>query len=66
MPLRNGKEYKIKDNLKRIFPIETQPFNMVLLLEKNRTYVLNIDFDESSKEWGKNKIKLDEGMFKYK
>ena len=66
MPLRNGKEYKIKDHLKRIFPIDTRPFNMVLLPEKNKTYVLNIDFDESSKEWSKNKIKLEGGIFKYK
>ena len=42
------------------------PFNMVLLPEMNKQYVVNIDFDESSKAWRKNKISLGEGMFKYK
>jgi hypothetical protein len=61
MPLRSGKEY-----LQKIFPKETRPFNMVLLPEMNKQYVVNIDFDESSKAWRKNKISLGEGMFKYK
>jgi hypothetical protein len=61
MPLRSGKEY-----LKVILPKETRPFNMVLLPELGRQYAVNIDFDESSKAWRKNKIKLGEGMFKYK
>ena len=66
MPLRSGKEYQCKDYLKVILPKETRPFNMVLLPELGKQYVVNIDFDESSKAWRKNKIKLGEGMFKYK
>lgn len=71
MPLRNGKEYRKKEYqkkeyLKKIFPKETRPFNMVLLPEMNKQYAVNIDFDESSKAWRKNKISLGEGMFKYK
>ena len=71
MPLRNGKEYRKKeyrkkDFIKSLFPKETQPFNMVLLPERGIQYQVNIDFDEASKEWRKNKIKLSEGMFKYK
>ena len=42
------------------------PFNMVLLLKRGKQYKINIDFDESSKAWRKNKIQLGEGMFKYK
>lgn len=61
MPLRSGKEY-----LNKTFPKETQPFNMVLLPEMGKQYKIDIDFDESSKSWRKNKIKLGEGMFKYK
>ena len=76
MPLRSGKEYRKKEYrkkeyrckniLKKIFPTETQPFNMVLLPEKSKQYVVDIDFDESSKAWRKNKDSLGEGMFKYK
>ena len=66
MPLRSGKEYRKKEYLKVLFPKETQPFNMVLLPEKGLQYKVDIDFDESSKEWRKNKIQLCEGMFKYK
>ena len=71
MPLRSGKEYRKKEYqcknfLKKMFPKETQPFNMVLLPEMGKQYVVNIDFDESSKAWRKNKISLGEGMFKYK
>jgi hypothetical protein len=29
------------------------------------TYSIDIDFDEASKEWKKNKIKLDNGCYKY-
>ena len=61
MPLRSGKEYR-----KKFLPKETQPFNMVLLPELGKQYKINIDFDDSSKAWRKNKIKLGEGMFKYK
>jgi len=39
---------------------------MVLLPEMKKQYAVNIDFDESSKAWRKNKISLGEGMFKYK
>ena len=66
MPLRSGKEYHCKTYLKNIFPKETQPFNMVLLPERGKQYKVNVDFDESSKEWRKNKKSLGEGMFKYK
>lgn len=71
MPLRCGKEYRKKEYrkkeyLKKIFPKEAQPFNMILLPEMNKQYEVNIDFDESSKAWRKNKISLGEGMFKYK
>ena len=71
MPLRSGKEYikkeyQCKEYLKKTFPKETMPFNMVLLPEMGKQYKINIDFDESSKSWRKNKISLGEGMFKYK
>ena len=61
MPLRGGKEY-----LKKMFPMETQPFNPILLPEKNQIYEVNIDFDESQRQWRKNKVPLGEGMFMYK
>jgi len=62
MPLRDGKEY-----LKKIFPKETQPFNLVLLPEKSsKQYMVNIDFDDSSLKWRRNKIQLGGGLFKYK
>ena len=66
MPLRSGKEYQCKIFLKKIFPKETQPFNMVLLPERGLQYEVTINFDESSKAWRKNKKSLGEGMFKYK
>lgn len=66
MPLRSGKEYQCKNFLKKIFPKETQPFNMVLLPERGLQYKITINFDESSKAWRKNKKSLGEGMFKYK
>jgi hypothetical protein len=59
MPLRGGKEY-----LKKIFPMETQPFNPILLPE--RVYEVKVDFDEASRQWRKNKVQLGEGMFMYK
>jgi hypothetical protein len=59
MPLRGGKEY-----LKKMFPMDCQPFNPILLREK--IYEVNIDFDESRGHWRKNKIQLGEGMFMYK
>ena len=61
MPLRGGKEY-----LKKVFPMETQPFNPILLREKTPIYEVKIDFDESQRHWRKNKVKLGEGMFMYK
>ena len=61
MPLRNGTKY-----LKKIFPKETQPFRAILLPEKTHIYEVNIDFDDSSKQWRKNKVHLGEGMFMYK
>jgi hypothetical protein len=29
-------------------------------------YIVNINFDEASKEWRKNKVSHGEGMFSYK
>ena len=55
MPLRSGKKY-----LKMFFPIEGQPFRLILLPEHQ------IDFDEASKAWRKNKINLSGGQFEYK
>ena len=59
MPLRGGKE-----SLKKMFPMETQPFPPILVREK--VYEVNIDFDESQRQWRKNKVQLGEGMFMYK
>jgi len=70
MPLRSGKKY-----LKIIFPIENQPFKLILLPEKkieNQPFKLillpekKIDFDQSSKEWRKNKYYHGNGTFTYK
>jgi len=63
MPLRGGKEY-----LKKVFPKETQPFRPILLPEKveKQVYEVKIDFDESQRQWRKNKVQLGEGMFMYK
>jgi len=61
MVLRSGKAY-----LNVFFKKENQPFNLILLPEKGKMYQVNIDFDESSKEWRKNKIKTGGGMFRYK
>ena len=57
MPLRSGQEYLKKEN---------QPFKLILLSDKipSRQYIVNIDFDDASKKWRKNKIHLGEGMFK--
>jgi len=33
---------------------------------KRVTYVVDIDFDEASKAWNANKIKLSDGMYEYK
>jgi hypothetical protein len=61
MPLRHGKEY-----LKKMFPMDCQPFNLIRLPEKNQIYEVKIDFDESQRQWRKNKVQLGEGMFMYK
>ena len=56
MSLRNGKRY---------LKLEDQPFKLILLpeknpfqknLEKKSLYDVNIDFDEASRKWRKNKI----------
>lgn len=63
MKLRSGKI---------TFNTQDQPFRLILASEKfhKKTYSepqnVSIDFDESSKQWRKNKISLGEGMFKYK
>ena len=56
MPLRSGKKYLKPEN---------QPFNLILLPQR-QIYEVNIDFDDASREWRKNKISLGNGMFKYK
>ena len=59
MKLRSGK--KIGSNIS----IKNQPFRLILAPVKfNKDPV--IDFDDSSREWRKNKIYLGNGMFKYK
>jgi hypothetical protein len=55
MPLRSGKKY-----LKIFFPIEEQPFKLILLPEHH------IDFYKASKAWRQNKIYLGGGQFEYK
>tara|TARA_B100001123_G_C14859005_1_gene847215 strand:+ start:380 stop:562 length:183 start_codon:yes stop_codon:yes gene_type:complete len=60
MLLRNGKKY---------INIENNSFRKILLSEKNpkgKLYKINIDFDESSREWRRNKIYMGCGVFKYK
>ena len=54
MPTRSGKEYKLNNSAIRLEP------------SKKIVYDITIDFDESSKQWRKNKIYLGEGIFKYK
>ena len=59
MPLRSGKEH--------LYP-KNQPFKLILLQEKVSPpkYNVNIDFDEASRQWRKNKIPIGEGGFMYK
>jgi len=71
MPLRSGKEYQKvwhktykKEFIRQLFMPNQQPINLILL--KEPPYAVNIDFDNSSKAWRKNKISLGNGMFKYK
>ena len=59
MKLRSGK--KIGSNI----GTENQPFRLILAPVKLKKDIV-IDFDESSREWRKNKIHLGNGMFKYK
>jgi len=69
MPLRNGREYLKKEHLKQDhFNPKNQPFKLVLLPEKMPLpkYKVNIDFDEASRQWRKNKIPNGEGGFIYK
>lgn len=54
MPTRSGKEYKINNS------------NIKLDYDKKIIYEINIDFNNASREWRKNKINLGEGIFKYK
>ena len=65
MPLRSGLKY-----LNKLLPIEEQPFKLILLPEKvpqkKPIYDVNIDFDEASKQWRKNKIHVGDGHFTYK
>lgn len=75
MKLRSGKI------LSSFFKPENQPFKLVLMPEKVQRkgedyagdydedkgkYEVNIDFDEASKAWRKNKIHLGEVGFRYK
>ena len=61
MPLRSGQEYLKKEYLKKIDNSDNQSLKL-----NSRQYIVNIDFDDSSKEWRKNKIHLGGGLFKYK
>jgi hypothetical protein len=64
MPLRSGRKY-----LNQIFPQEQQPFKLILVPEKvpqKKIYDFSLDFDNSSKQWRKNKIHIGEGYFIYK
>lgn len=67
MKLRSGKI------LNSLFKPENQPFKLVLMPEKVKRkeedkgkYEVNIDFDEASRAWRKNKIHLGEQGFRYK
>tara|TARA_A100001037_G_scaffold288841_1_gene299932 strand:+ start:518 stop:706 length:189 start_codon:yes stop_codon:yes gene_type:complete len=61
MPLRSGKEYLKKEYLKKVDNSNNQSLKL-----NSRQYIVNIDFDDASKEWRKNKIHLGGGLFKYK
>jgi hypothetical protein len=60
MKLRSGKN---------IFSIENQPFKLILLPvrvpKRDKPYNVIIDFDDSSKKWRENKVRVGEG-FVYK
>jgi len=61
MPLRSGKEYLKKEYLKKVDNSNNQSLKL-----NSRQYIVNIDFDDASKEWRENKIHLGGGLFKYK
>lgn len=61
MPLRSGQEYLKKEYLKKVDNSDNQSLKL-----NSRQYIVNIDFDDASKEWRKNKIHLGGGLFKYK
>ena len=61
MPLRSGQEYLKKEYLKKIDNSDNQSLKL-----NSRQYIVNIDFDDASKEWRKNKTHLGGGLFKYK
>jgi hypothetical protein len=72
MPLRSGREYQKvlpkaykKEFIRQLFMPNQQPINLILLKEQSYSYSVNIDFDNASNEWRKNKISLGNGMFKY-
>tara|TARA_B100002019_G_C21060335_1_gene493784 strand:+ start:169 stop:381 length:213 start_codon:yes stop_codon:yes gene_type:complete len=70
MKLRSGKI------LSSFFKPENQPFKLVLMPDKiprkedyaedKGKYEVDIDFDEASRAWRKNKIHLGETGFRYK
>lgn len=63
MKLRSGKIFN------SLFKEENKPFKLILLKEKKENmglYRVDINFDEASREWRKNKIHLGEQGFKYK
>lgn len=71
MKLRSGKI------LNSFFKPENQPFKLVLMPEKIQErieeyvedkgkYEVNIDFDEATRAWRKNKIHLGDMGFRYK
>ena len=69
MPLRSGQEYLKQEYLKQDhFNPKNQPFKLVCQPEKMpcKKYKVNIDFDEASLQWRKNKIPNGHGGFIYK
>lgn len=58
MLLRNGKSYCYNNSNS----IKDKSFKNIT----KKLYSVHIDFDNSSKEWRKNKINLGYGTFKYK
>ena len=57
---------KLLNTLNEELPSNT--YNRKNKKQNNQNYTeleVNIDFDNASKEWRKNKIRLKEGMFRY-